>query len=111
MLKRADRTMERYTRAGAMMRLYKTVTAKMVTAVSMVVSASDQDKMIRAMGKIDEVCSNAEDNMFRDHRDLSSDYIDVFYGSTYNEPRNGVDRQVLDMAKEAVDELFDGARH
>ncbi len=53
----------------------------------------------------------AEDNMFRDHPDLTDEYLDVFYGSTEMEPRNDVDRKVIAMAREAADGLFKGTRN
>ena len=108
MLKKSERTMERYMKAGAEMRLFKTLGAKLICDISTVLSASDQDMMMRAMDKIDQICSRAEDNMFRDHPDLSDQYIDVFYGSTDSRPRNEVDKKMIAMAKEAADELFTG---
>lgn len=93
------------------MRLFKTLGARMITDISAVLSAQDQDKLMRAMDKIGEVCSHAEDNMFRDHPELSNNYVDVFYGSTDGGPRNDVDRRVLEMAREAADELFEGERY
>lgn len=108
MYRRSERTMETYMKAGAEMRLYKTLGTRLAVDISGVLSAADQDKLLRALGKIDEVCSRAEDNMFHDHPELSNEYIDVFYGSTDNEPRNGVDEKILGMAKEAADGLFKG---
>ena len=49
--------------------------------------------------------------MFRDHPDLTDEYLDVFYGSTEMEPRNDVDRKVIAMAREAADGLFKGTRN
>ena len=107
MLNKQQRTMEEYMKAGAGMRLVKTLGVKVVTEVSKVVSSADADKLMRAMRKIDEVCSNAEDNMFRDHPELSNQYLDVFYGSIDGEPRNDVDNSVINMAKESANELFE----
>ena len=102
MLRKKERTMEIYMKSGAMMRLYKMLGAKLLTEIGAVLSAADQDKMMRAMNKIDEVCSNAEDNMFRDHPDLSDQHIDVFYGCTNDRPRNEVDREVLKLAIKTI---------
>ena len=44
--------------------------------------------------------------MFKDYPDLSKDYIDVFYGDVANEPRNEVDKKIIEMAKEVSDGLF-----
>lgn len=111
MVSKKERTMERYMKAGAEMRLFKNLGAKMITDISYVLSAADQDKLMRAMDKVSEVCSRAEDNMFRDHPQLSNEYIDVFYGNVESEPRNDVDRKVIEMAREAADGLFTGKRY
>ena len=108
MLKRNERTMEKYLLAGARMRLYKTLGTKLVNNISGVLSKEDQGKLIVAMKRIDEVCSKAEDNMFRDYPDLSNEYVDVFYGSTDLSLRNDVDRQVMAIARKVADELFPG---
>ena len=107
MLKKDERTIDTYMKAGAEMRLFKTLGTKLYVDISRVISASDRKKLARALGTVDEICSRAEDNMFRDHPGLSAEYIDVFYGCTGNEPRNSVDRKVLGMAREAADGLFE----
>lgn len=107
MLKKDERTIDTYMRVGAKMRLFKTLGTRMAVDISRVISASDRQKLARALGTVDEICSRAEDNMFRDHPGLSAEYIDVFYGCTGNEPRNSVDRKVLGMAREAADGLFE----
>ena len=111
MLKKTERTQERYMKAGAEMRLFKTLGSKLVCDISCVLSAPDQDMMLRALDKIDQVCSRAEDNMFRDHPYLPDEYVDVFYGSTDSEPRNEVDAEMILRAREVSDELFERKRH
>lgn len=110
MLKKSERTLEVYKRAGAEMRLLKTLQSRVWTGVGNLVSAQDQDKLLRAFRIIDVVCSNAEDNMFRDHPELGSEYIDVFYGATYAAPRNSLDEEIIAKAKEAADDLFRESR-
>lgn len=101
------RTIERYMKAGAEMRLFKSLGARLITDLGSILLTTDQDKLIRAFRKIQEVCSNAEDNMFKDYPNLSNDYIDVFYGDVGNEPRNEVDKQIISKAKEVSDGLFE----
>ncbi len=74
--------------------------------VSKVLPTKDVDRLLNMMRKIDEICAKADDNMFRDHPDLSNDYLDVFYGGLGSEPRNSVDRKVIGLAEETVRELF-----
>lgn len=112
MVRKKERTMERYMKAGAEMRLFKNLGAKMRTAIGYVLSAADQDKLMRAVNRIDEVCSKAEDNMFCDYPNISNEYTDVFYGNNVEDaPRNGVDKKIIEMAREAADELFTGKRY
>lgn len=106
MLNKNCRNIEVYMKAGALMRLYKTLAGRLLTEISKVLSAADQDMLMNAMKKIDTVCSRAEDNMFRDHPELPSIYIDVFYGSTNVKPQNKVDAEIIELAKEVADELF-----
>lgn len=101
-----NRTMEQYKLAGAEMRLLKTLMSKTLVDCSCVLSAADQDKLTRACGRIREVCSHAEDNMFHDFPDLNNDYIDVFYGGTSTKPRNTVDEEQIALAKQVADGLF-----
>lgn len=110
MKKRKDRTLEAYMKAGAEMRLYKALGTKLAVDISLLIPAADTDKLLRAMRKIDEVCSNAEDSMFKDYPQISNEYLDVFYGNMNEKPRNKVDEKVLGLAREAADGLFKGKR-
>lgn len=89
------------------MRLFKTLGTKLAVDISYVLTAADQNKLMRALKIIDDVCSTSEDNMFHDYPHLPNEYTDVFYGSTDSEPRNDVDAKVLELAKETADELFE----
>ena len=106
MLSNTERTMETYKKAGAMMRLLKEVGGEALVEVSKVLKGSDSDRFWRAINTIDIICCRAEDNMFRDHPELSNEYTDVFYGSLDEEPRSDVGKDVIALAREAADELF-----
>lgn len=107
MLPKKNRTIDEYKRAGAKMRLFKNLGTKVAVDVSKVVSASDYEILRRALLRIDEVCSRSEDNMFRDHPDLTNEYIDVFYGNVSDTPRNIIDEEIIGLAKQVSDELFE----
>lgn len=79
MLTRKERTIDVYKNTGAEMRLFKSLASKLVVDIFKVLSVSDQDMLMRALRRVDEVCSRAEDNMFRDYPKLSREYIDVFF--------------------------------
>lgn len=107
MLTRKERTIDVYKNAGAEMRLFKSLGSKLVVDISKVLSASDQDMLMRALRRVDEVCSRAEDNMFRDYPKLPREYIDVFYGDVRIEPRNKVDEELIGLAKKVCNEFFE----
>lgn len=107
MMVKKNRTIELYRRAGAGMRLLKCVAGQVLMDVSGVLSSPDQDRMMRAIGVIDQICSRAEDNMFHDFPELSNDYLAAFYGDISDEPRNEVDREQIELARKVVDELFE----
>lgn len=106
MIVKKERTLDLYKRAGSEMRLFKSLSADLMADISRVLSASDTDSMIRALRRIDEICSKAEDNMFRDYPNLGADYTNVFYGCVSEEPRNKVDAEIIERARKAADELF-----
>lgn len=106
MIHKKERTIDLYKEAGAEMRLFRILGDILAIRISRVLSASDSDKFMRALQRIDEVRSRAEDNMFHDHPDLSNEYLDVFYGNFSEKPRNTVDEEIRALAKEKTDELF-----
>lgn len=106
MIYKKERTIDLYKEAGAEMRLFRILGDILAIHISRVLSASDSDKFMRALQRIDEVRSRAEDNMFHDHPDLSNEYLDVFYGNFSEKPRNTVDEEIRALAKEKTDELF-----
>lgn len=93
-------------KAGAEMRLLKSLSARLITDTGSILLKTQQDKLMRAMDKVRQLCSLAEEHMFKDYPDLSNHYIDVFYGDVSDEPRNEVDKKIIEMAKEVSDGLF-----
>ena len=110
MVSKNERTIELYMKSGAEMRLFKTLGTQMLVDISKVLFAAEQDKLLRALKIVDDVCSKAETNMYRDYPNLTAEYTDVFYGSVENEPRNDVDLKVLRISKEIADGFFEGKR-
>lgn len=106
MLNRKGRTMDLYMKAGAEMRLYRTLGGRLLMDISKVLSAPDQDRLMRALRRIDQIAFAAEDNMFRDYPELSNDYLDVFSGTTDIEQGKDIDRKMIELARETADGLF-----
>ena len=106
MINKKERTIELYKRIGAEMRLFRTLGGNLAIHMSQVLLSTDTDKFMRVLQMIDEVRSRAEDNMFHDHPEISNEYLDVFYGNFNGKPRNAVDAEVMEKAKEKADELF-----
>lgn len=102
-----DRTLDEYKRAGSEMRLFKQLGTTLAIDISKVLSAADTDKLLKALSKIDEICSKAEDNMFHDFPKLGREYTDVFYGCVNDEPRNDLDAEIIEMAKKKANDLFE----
>lgn len=107
MLNSKDRTMDEYIKAGAAMRLLKSVGSKALTDVSGILSAKDQDMFINCLNKLDLICCRAEDNMLKDYPGMGCEFSDVFYGEVNDTPRTDMDRKVISKAKEIADELFE----
>ena len=106
MVQKNKRTINVYLQAGASARLYKEAGSKFVKDISKVLPSADTDRLLKLLNRIDAICSKAEDNMFRDHPDLSDEYLDTFYGDLRTEPRNDTDKKVIDLARETAQELF-----
>ena len=104
MIQKNRRTVDTYMKVGAKMRLFKMLGTRTAVEISQVLSATDTQKLMRALDKVDEICSKAEDNMFRDHPELPDEYVDVFFGDTDKKPRNSVDEMMIDMAIETASE-------
>jgi len=105
MLTKANRTIEKYLKAGAEMRLFKTLGTRVFVDVGNLINAVDRNRLKRALDIIGEVCSNAEDNMFRDHPQLTDEYTKVFYGATFKPAINHVDEQIHGLVKETAESL------
>ncbi len=106
MLRKEERTVDRYMKAGASVRLARAVIARMVEDIGGLVPAFEQERMMRTINRLEDVFSKAEDNMFRDHPRLSNEYLDVFYGSIGLAPRSDVDSIVMELAREEIDGLL-----
>ena len=111
MLVKSNRTIDEYKRAGAAMRLLRSVAGQALVDVSGVINSRDQDVLERAINRFEEVCSHAEDKMFADFPRLPNDFIDVFYGEVDDDPRNEVDREQIELARKVADELFERKGH
>lgn len=90
-----NRTLDKYKYVGAKMCLCKELVASLVVSSYAVVSASDSRKLTKAFTLINEVCSNAEDNMFRDFPELDNSYVAVFHVNIRNDT-NGTGEPVSD---------------
>lgn len=107
MYRKKKRTLEKYRRAGAEMRLVKELVVKLCKDSWGVASAVDNEKLSRARDLIREVCSNIEDNMFQDFPELSDDYVNVFYGDLKRQPANQVDAEQMALAERIANFYFD----
>ena len=109
MLNKNERTMEMYVEAGAYARLLSDIGAKAVVAMSQILPAKGADRLVVLLNRIDEVKSKADDQLFSDYPNLGNEGTDVFYGTLSAEPRNGLDAEVIRMARQKAGELFGDA--
>lgn len=107
MLDRKNRTMDRYVRAGASMRLLKETLNNAMLEASPVLSAKDTDMLYRYGIRIGMLCSRAEDNMLKDYPDMGREFSDVFFGAVNDTPSTDMDKDVMAKAKEMADGLFE----
>ena len=80
---------------------------KAVVEMSKVLPAKDADRLVVLLNKIEEIICKADDQLFRDFPGIGNEGTDVFYGTLNAEPRNGLDRKVIQMAKQKAMELFE----
>ena len=107
MLNKNERTMDTYMEAGAYARLLSVIGTKAVVEMSKVLPAKDADRLVVLLNKIEEIICKADDQLFRDFPGIGNEGTDVFYGTLNAEPRNGLDRKVIQMAKQKAMELFE----
>ena len=107
MKKKSERTMEVYKEAGAYARLLSDISAKAVVSMSKVLPAKDVDRFVVLLRKINEYTSKADAQLFTDFPGIGDEGKDVFYGALDSEPRNGLDKEVIQMAKQKAMELFE----
>lgn len=106
MLKKNEKKLEKYMKAGAELRLTLTLLGKLRFDISGLLCEEDQKMLIAAMNKVGEVALRTEEKMYRDFPNLSSHYLEVFCGDVGAEPMNEVDEKIIAMAREAADEVF-----
>ena len=111
MYRRNRRTMELYKKAGAEMRLFKTMGAQLAVDIAPLLCAADRGRLDRIFDILSDVCRKADAAMFADHPGLDEAYTKVFYGTTDMEPRDDLEQELLALAREAADGLFaDGVK-
>ena len=106
MLKKNERTMEVYVEAGAYARLLSDIGTKAAVAMSKVLPAKETDKLVRLLSRIDEIKCKADDQLFSDFPKIGHEGTDVFYGTLSSEPRNDLDAEVIEAAREKAENLF-----
>lgn len=100
------RTIEDYKRAGAWMRLLKTVLAEAHVSCGDVMSKNDCVMFDTVTKKVNLICSRAEDNMFKDLPGISNDALDIFYGSADCSTRTDTDREQVRLMQDLIVNMF-----
>lgn len=105
-LSKSERTMDVYMKAGAEMRLFKTLGTKTYVEAERILTEKDRRCFGKAMDIIDELCSTVDAGMFDDFPQIGHDYTKVFYGASDNPPINQIDEQVHKHMKEIIESLL-----
>lgn len=105
MLHKNRRTLDIYKKVGAEMRLLKTLLTKVLVDGDAILKQRDIDDLDAAYNKIGEVCGAADGYMFKDHPEVSDEYLHVFYGGTNAEPVDDLEKELLDIAREIAVEI------
>lgn len=100
------RTIEDYKRAGAWLRLLKTILAETHVSCCDVLSKNDCMMFDTITKRVNAICSKAEDNMFKDHPELSNDALDIFYGSADCSTRTDTDDAQVRLMQELIVNMF-----
>lgn len=98
--------MEAYKAAGASVRLLNEVATNAVVKMSMILPVKETDRLVVLTNRINDIASKAESQMYTDHPELSAEFTDVFYGNLSDEPRTDVDAEVIQLAKEQMENRF-----
>jgi hypothetical protein len=105
-LSKSERTMDVYMKAGAEMRIFKTLATKTYAAAECILTEKDRRCFSKVMDIINELCSTVDASMFDDFPQIGHDYTKVFYGASDNPPINHVDEQIHIRMKETLESLL-----
>lgn len=100
------RTMEKYIKAGAAIRLLKEVYTHAFCEVSAILPLKDLRKFDSFDTTLNTVSSLAEEQLYRDYPDLGSEGIDVFYGCMNTGRIDELDKKVVTEAKSIIEKMF-----
>jgi len=106
MLRKCYRTIEEYMSIGAKARICKDFGSELIDDCSKVLRKQDVHRMVNAYKKINKYISKCEDQMFKDHPELSNEYLTVFYGVVRvgYRFRNDVDRQMHNIVRDYLED-------
>ena len=80
MFKKKDRTVDLYTKVGALMRIQKWIADQIIIEGSKILPANETDRCMRELEKFSMHFSDfMEEQMFKDYPELSNAYLSVFY--------------------------------
>lgn len=105
--KRIDRTLEEYMRLGAYYTILKEIVVTTDVETGYLCGGKIAKNTSRAVEKIYQSCSDAEDCMFKDYPMLESDYVNVFYGGISGSKKTPVAKREKQMIKDILKEMIE----
>lgn len=109
MLMKKQRTMEIYKKVGAEMRLMKCMGNVLYVDLAKILPKKEIRKLHKALEKIHELAYTAENQMRMDCDCFEGNFWEIFSGPLKADPINHLDAEIIEKAKEAVNELFKDA--
>ena len=103
-----DRSLEAFMKLGAEFRLFKSLEPYLHVSVSDISRLKDSVPLYGARKRYDVACAQMEKLLFQTYYpEIDGEELKrVFYGDVSNTPFNTMDKEVLQLAKKRVIELF-----
>lgn len=100
--------LDHYMRIGAMLRMYKWLSAMLALEMTKVYDQTDTNiKRLNKSRKLaDQICSDLDGDLFTRCNVKGNKWCDVFFGDPSEEPRNSIGDQMLTLMIEIVGEMF-----
>lgn len=111
MMKKSERTLEKYALLGAKMRILKTLMAEVITETNDFLTVAEQGRIERAYNSVCRTANILEEKLFSDYKNKNMlcgglEYNSYFYGSTHLYRHTETDNMIHELMAEVVNQLL-----